>query len=294
MPVRAAKKPNDYTCFIKELPKELRIAAAQEAIRENPANKPMVQSGVMAATLFTGVEDNEEELKAQFLAGLTGQLWPASGVDLTVSFMDNPPQALIDKILQIANDWGNYGNVKFRHTIRGGQVRIARSERAYYSYLGRTILRVSSNQHTMMLGGITNNTSLAELIRVVKHEFGHTLGLVHEHLRRAVIELLDVNKTLALFRREQGWDDATIWANVLTPEEENTLTASPVADVTSIMAYFLSGAITKNGKSIPGGNDLSPIDKETIARIYPKEIKPPPGITELIVTKPGRYVLQEG
>lgn len=121
----------------------------------------------------------------------------------------------------------------------------------------------------MNLQGFTMNTPESEYKRVVRHETGHTLGCPHEHMRKALVARIDPQKAYDYFWRTQGWDKATVDAQVLTPLSESSLMATP-PDQTSIMCYQLPGSITRDGKPIIGGKDINATDYAFIGKIYPK------------------------
>lgn len=254
-------------CVIKQLPEELHLEAADSAVDINPANKPPGN-----VTHIDGMP-----LKPQHLAALTSRLWPSSGIVLGVYFMDTSDTALKARILSHANAWSAFANVRFLEASAAmAQVRLARTPGdGYWSYLGVDILQVPKNQPTLNLDSFSMNTPESEYNRVVKHEFGHTLALVHEHLRQSIIDLLDPAKTIADFEATQGWSQAEVIAQVLTPVAESTLTAN-APDVHSIMCYMISGRDTKNGQPIPGGTDIDAFDKQLIGKVYPLAIQPPP------------------
>jgi hypothetical protein len=243
-------------CHIKQLPKETWLQAARTAVRSNPANAPRL----------------DVALPPLHIAALTGKLWPSAGVHLGVQFLDSPDQETRRKILAAANRWGTRSNVKFSESS-SGEVRLARVQgQGYYSYLGQDILHVQGV--TLNLDSFTARTPDSEYLRVVQHEFGHTLGWPHEHMRRDMVSRLDVQKTLAYFERTQGWDADTVRQQVLTPLDDATLTALPV-DVLSIMCYQLPGEITRDGKPIPGGTDIDEEDFQLAAKLYPLHGAPP-------------------
>ena len=61
------------------------------------------------------------------------------------------------------------------------QIRISFKYTGSWSTIGIDALDVPANQPTMNYGWLTADTEDAEYSRVVIHEFGHTLGLIHEH-----------------------------------------------------------------------------------------------------------------
>src|SRR5678815_5822424 len=129
---------------------------------------------------------DDSTLQPQHLAVMRGKMWPSNGVELTVSFpFDSTPQNVQEKIVSVANHWNKYCNIKFRLTTDPkAQIRIARVNDGYWSYVGTDILHIPFNQPTMNLQGFTINTPDSEYLRVVIHEFGHCgIGAPHEHMR---------------------------------------------------------------------------------------------------------------
>ena len=249
-------------CTLKTLPEALVIKAALAAIECNPVNRPVVDTGLTVARI----------------AALTSKYWGAGGVTLTVGFpFDNPPKDLRAKIISHMNSWSQDGrsNIKFAETSGTAQVRIARTKSSgYWSYLGVDVLSIPKNQPTMNLDSFTMNTPDREFFRVVRHETGHTLAFPHEHMRADLVARLDRAKTITYFRQTQGWSEQETMQQVLTPLSEASLMATP-ADQTSVMCYQLPGSITKDGKPIPGGNDINESDLAFAAKIYPSVVSPP-------------------
>jgi hypothetical protein len=252
-------------CLLKFIEEDDDIQrAADTAIEINPLNRPNLEQ---APPLF----DKQE------LAVLTTKYWGSKGATLGVYFLDNPPADLKERLLWHFNSWG--GNVKAVEASKGNaQVRILRGDGdGYWSYLGTDILQIrDKNEPTMNLDSFTMKTSDSEFYRVAAHEWGHTLGFPHEHLRKQIINRLDVNKTIEWFRRTYGWNESMVRSNVLTPLEDSAIIATPVADETSVMTYQLPGAITKDGRPIVGGPRINSTDLEFMQKIYPATVQPPP------------------
>jgi hypothetical protein len=276
-----AKKKEDFIpCYIKQLD-ELddmdAVKAADYAVRINPANAPRLDFPAGAVPdLMTPAR----------IAALTSKYWGTAGVKLTVSFMETTTPELQEKILAYANKWAKHCNVTFVLVPRDGDVRISRGKGGYWSYLGSDIRGVARHRQTMNLEGFVLNTPEAEYERVVVHEFGHTLSFPHEHLRKELVDKLDVQKTIAYFKKYQGWDEDTTRSNVLTPIDDRSLTGASPIDPQSIMCYQLSGQITKDGKPIPGGNTISSVDSTYVNKMYPKAVTPtdPTGPATGVVT----------
>jgi hypothetical protein len=259
------------TCTPKQLPDDLLVPAAENAVRINPVNHPRVHgmTALRAGKAPTRVE----------IAVITSKYWGAKGVRLTVRFLDDPETALRTKILSHMNAWGKCANVRFTYTTGQADVRIARAGGAqggYWSYLGTDIRLIESDKPTLNLEAFTMKTPDSEFFRVVRHETGHTLGSPHEHMRRELVALIDSAKAIAYFGETQGWSADEVRAQVLTPIEESTLRGTPHADPNSIMCYQIPGSITKNGQPILGGTDIDKMDCSFMGSIYPGAASEPP------------------
>jgi hypothetical protein len=249
------------SCVLKTLPPHLHLEAARIARDVNPANEVPVR-----AALAMGLVPSR-------IALLTSKYWGAK-VDLGVTFLDTADVGVRTKILAYANKWGRFGNIRFREST-DGQVRLSRSAEGYWSYLGTDILSVPKSEATLNLQDFSLNTPDSEYDRVVCHEFGHTLGFPHEHERKEILALLDVEKTVSYFQRTQGWDRQEVMAQVFEALDPKTIQAT-AADVRSIMCYDFPASCTKSGQPIPGGNVIDATDGAFVAKVYPPVPPPPP------------------
>jgi hypothetical protein len=284
---RSAAAAKVITCR-PVLPEDLE-AAAEVAVAVNPANRPTI-GGYLPEDAPAGV------VSAARIAVLTQKWWGSKGVKLTVSFpFDSPGAATRKKILQYANLWGSKGNVNVEFvetTDSAAQVRVARTRgEGYWSYLGTDVLTIPRGQPTMTLEAFTENTPDAEYLRVVPHEFGHTLGCPHEHMRKEIIDLLDRKKTVDYFLRTYGWSARTTTEQVLTPVSEASIKGTPRADAYSCMCYQLPGDCTKSGEPVPGGDRVDDTDYAFMATIYPVPDSPaPPPVEQVVLDLSARTV----
>jgi hypothetical protein len=248
----------------------MRQQAADHAVALNPLNRPPVEHA--AALLPAGAVTKE------FLSLITAKRWKTNGVKLTVSFLETTPADLRARIVSHMNAWDKTANVQFTETKgTDGQVRILRENTdGYWSYIGTDILLIDKAQPTMNLQGFTMKTPDSEFHRVVRHETGHTLGFPHEHMRKDLVALIDPAKAIAYFGASQGWSPDQVRQQVLTPIEESSLIGTSRSDGDSIMCYQIPGGITKNGKPIPGGLDIDPLDFQFAGTCYPKPVAPKP------------------
>jgi hypothetical protein len=251
-------------CRVMAVPDHLRWHAADLATRANPANQ---------LPRPTGLPDGL--LPPAYIAAYTTKLWRA-GTTLTVGFLDPASAALKAKILGHMNAWADGGvAVDFVLTNVDPEIRIAFAPQGYWSYVGTDVLSIPAPAPTMNLEGGLVGLPDSEYTRVVRHETGHTLGAPHEHERAAIIALLDRALTLAYYERWQGWSEAEVIDQVLTPIPEAELTASP-ASVRSIMSYPFPASVTLANRAIPGGTDIQPDDLAKMRAIYPRVVAPPP------------------
>jgi hypothetical protein len=176
------------------------------------------------------------------------------------------------------NAWAAYANVAFVETNGDAQVRIARESGAsggYWSYIGTDILSIDADKPTMNLEGFTMNMPDSEFHRVIRHESGHTLGFPHEHMRAELVAKIDPAKAIAYFAQMDGWSEAEVKAQVLTPIEEGSLWGTADADPESIMCYQIPAEITTDGQPILGGTDIDGLDAAFAAQVYPKPASVP-------------------
>lgn len=248
-------------CAIKALPTRLLRRAASNAIKINPANAPMMAP-------IGG--DGMGVMDPMRIAVMTTKYWGAQPRRLTVSFMDSASAALRARILSHMNAWTKTGCVSFAETNGTGQVRISFGPTGHWSYLGIDVLSIPTNRPTMNLQAFDRENRDSEFFRVVRHEAGHTLGYMHEHMRRELVARIDRQKAITYFWNTQRWNEDMVKAQVLTPLDDATLFRTP-PDQTSIMCYQLPASITVDGQPIIGGTDINDTDYAFNGQIYPKQ-----------------------
>lgn len=254
-------------CRPKSLPLDKLAAAERRSVEVNPENALERRTVARSPIGRRG--------GPRRIAVVIARKWPATGVRLSVSFLDNPSVALRSRIISHMNAWGTQANVLFTETEGVGQVRIARLDApedmaGYWSYVGTEILEAAEDEPTLNLDSFTMRVSEAEFRRVVRHEAGHTLGFDHEHMRAEIVNGIDRKKAFAFFDKDQGWSREEVEEQVLTPLAKKSIMGTTEADPLSIMCYQLPGKIMKNGKPIKGGNDINPNDFAFAKSLYPK------------------------
>ena len=193
------------------------------------------------------------------------------GDQIRVRFLEGD-QSLKDRVRAVAERWTAPGmaNLTFKWVESGpAEIRIAfRQGDGSWSYLGTVCKDIPDPEPTMNYGWLTPESSDEELERVVLHEFGHALGLIHEHQNpEGGIEWNESAVIADLSGPPNRWDLATIRRNVLDHYPKNQVTASPV-DNLSIMMYPIPKAWTLDGFSSVLNGDLSQADIDFIKLNY--------------------------
>src|SRR5689334_20035177 len=106
---------------------------------------------------------------------------------ITFSFMEEKGGELTqqNKVKEAITEWEKYANIKFEYSsdCANATIRITFDERSgSWSYVGRNNTEVESWEATMNLARIGSQESIESWERgLILHEFGHVLGMVHEH-----------------------------------------------------------------------------------------------------------------
>lgn len=175
--------------------------------------------------------------------------------------------------------WSAVANINFAFDdAPNAEIRIAfDANDGAWSYVGTDCRNIPVNQPTMNLGFLDGGTAA--------HEFGHALGLAHEHQNPdGGIQWNEEVVIRELAKSPNFWDEATARHNVLRKYEANQLKGTKF-DPDSIMLYFFPANWTKNGIATKANEVLSAIDKAFIggAQMYPKTAVTPATATVLTV-----------
>lgn len=100
---------------------------------------------------------------------------------LRVTFLDGDSE-LKKRVQQYAIEWSSYANVQFDFVSdANAEIRVSFNGPGRWSYIGTDARRVPAGEATMNLGRFDKQAPARELRRVVLHQFGHAIGLGHEH-----------------------------------------------------------------------------------------------------------------
>jgi len=177
-----------------------------------------------------------------------------------------------------------------------------------WSTVGTDAKKVPAPQPTMNFGWLDDDTQYGSekfknTGQVVKHEFGHAMGMVHEHQNPKNNKIV-WNKpvVIAELSRTQGWDTQTINHNMfakygdaqLCKDAKALVPSDPTRekkiedycsgevingseyDVKSIMHYFYPPEwILEGPKKIPVNLEFSELDKKWLRKYYGKPVEKP-------------------
>lgn len=151
---------------------------------------------------------------------------------------------------------------------RDAEIRIAfMVGRGSWSYLGKQCLDVPKDRPTMNFGWIDESSSTETVQEVVLHEFGHALGLIHEHQNPKNGIVWDREAVKRDVRATQGWDDETIEENIFKKYDPDKVTETDI-DPESIMMYPIPEHWTLNNFATGFNKKLSANDKALIRSKY--------------------------
>jgi hypothetical protein len=201
-----------------------------------------------------------------------------NGSTVSVKFVGGTPE-LQRRVREAAEGWlydndanRPLANLSFNF-VPGGEadVRIAFEQGdGSWSYIGTVCQQIPQHQPTMNFGWLTPDSSDEDVQSVVLHEFGHALGLIHEHQNpKKPIQWNEAAVIADLSQPPNEWDIETIRNNVLNRYAPGEVNATPV-DEDSIMMYPIPASWTNGTFSSDFNGTLSPTDKAFIAGQYPR------------------------
>lgn len=206
------------------------------------------------------------------------------GATISVGFLDSLGD-FPDHVEHYTRIWSEAANVKFRFMSNPAQadVRITfRNTGSFHSLLGKETLGVADkSQPTMSLGFQRDETRQEEIRRLVLHEFGHALGLMHEHQNPIGGIKWNWPVAISYYRRLIRFPPGTpaqevdrLIAQQLASVPTSSKYKASQFDKDSVMLYqippelVVSGTPGSAGEFMQNNTTLSRGDRSVIAEIY--------------------------
>jgi len=240
-------------------------------------NNEQVDINVQKAAFMKGVTwPNESDIKIFFIK--TPQVNYENQV-VTNKYSDKVAKFVIDTITTHISP---LVNLKFKWdltdpsiTQENSDVRIMFcSELGAWSQLGTECLMISKDQPTMCLGWTDSEDDYDDIEYkgtgiVVIHEFGHMLGMIHEHSREDATIVW--NKEFVIQKLggpPNNWSEEDVNKQMFNVVKLNQFNGSKY-DPNSAMHYFFPADFFKNKPDLQKVTKLSCLDKTWINKQYP-------------------------
>lgn len=239
------------------------------------------QSSKIEATHLCSTADSIFKSDPTARVSYKGHYW-VTGQNISIKFL-NGDAYVQNKVKQIANQWTSYANIKFIwvESNQPADIKIAfnwKGDTGSWSIIGKYAVNFAQDEPTMNYGSLDKNTKDIDMVfnHLVLHEFGHALGLGHEHQNPATT--IQWNKPVVYAEyAKSGWDAAKVDFNILNPVPVSQADYT-FFDENSIMLYSFPASFTLNNYSALYKIILSDEDKTSIGTIYPfpsGSVRPP-------------------
>ncbi len=235
---------------------------------ENPSDEIIQVLGLIKSNSKKIRMKIEYSAVLQEMAAKTSKLWNYSQT-LKVFFFGGENKRN-QRVLDYASTWSKHCSIKFQATskIEESQIRIDFQEPSSWSYIGTDALGVSKDKPTVNFGCLNDYLPERDYKQIVLHEFGHVLGLIHEHQSPTI--KIDWNKDFVYnyFLQNHNWTKEAVELNIFKEFEIKEI-AFTALDTKSIMGYCIPPEFTNDGIIFPVNYELSEMDKQHIGKLYP-------------------------
>jgi predicted Zn-dependent protease len=170
--------------------------------------------------------------------------------ELRVRFLDGSPEIQQD-VRRHAYTWNKYTGIRFVFVDSGSAdigVSFTPNGRSW-SYIGNSAERVNAKKPTMNFGWFDKTTTEEEFRRTTLHEFGHALGLIHEHQSPGATIKWNESKVYKYYEEYFEWNVNVVNDNIFA-KYAGTRTQYGRYDPTSIMHYPIPAEFTTDGTSV--------------------------------------------
>ena len=209
------------------------------------------------------------------------QLWNSTPQILNYCFIGTDfiaTDAHREKVRTAVEEWTWYANVEFKEVkyATESDIRIQLDPNdGSWSYVGQQSEKIPVTEPTMNLAWLDKSSpSLTANERaVILHEFGHVLGLLHEHQSPAHggSAVSNIQAAIDLYTNTQGWSIQDVYHQVINVYNQSDVSSFSQVDTSSIMHYPQPKQITGLAEDIPYNTKLTDLDKAYVILMYPRK-----------------------
>lgn len=198
--------------------------------------------------------------------GIWSRFW-GNGQVLNITFTNELPPGLKDRIERLIRQWEPSTNLTFTFDDNEpGHIRITTHGQYNESFIGTDALLVPLDQPTLSLGTVPEHPHFDA---AVFHEFGHALGLEHEHQHPKADIPWDKPEVYAFYKANYLWTEEEIDKNLLNKLPIDDVLHGPY-DRDSIMHYKIANELTLGDWEVGDNLRISKLDRRNMRRAYPK------------------------
>ncbi len=225
-------------------------ASYEAALRENPDN---LQNSSTGGRQKRGVATHSK-------------FW-ASHRTLKIAFINPPSHAHRNAVINAIKQWQHSINLTLEFVDDAtGDIRITMEAPANYSAIGTDATLRQPHQNTMNVG---TDLMHPQFEATVMHEFGHALGMEHEHQHPHADIPWDKPKVYDVYLHNFNWSKEQVDHNFFSTLDAINTRTTPY-DKLSIMHYKIPNEFTTGDWSVENNSTISQKDRRLMRKVYPR------------------------